>query len=123
MKATTGNGRLVERDMHDAKYEDVVKTLEAVYATGLYDKLFIYGRAGGQNIKGKRRGLVLLSENGDQPLNDYLRERDREWTDNDMRYFNNDVLYLLRRMVDRKAGHEEMAEVFNIFEVGLPPKT
>ena len=50
MRATSGYGRLVDRDVHNHKYEHVFSTLKIVTAKKLYDKLFIYGRAGGQNI-------------------------------------------------------------------------
>lgn len=118
MRATTSYGRLVEKKVHDKKYDLVPTTLGVVHAERLYDKIFIYGRADGQNTRGKRRGLVLLSENGKDPVEDYMKERDKEWTDSISRYFNNDVLYLLRRMIDREAPHSDMADIFKVFEVG-----
>src|SRR5690606_13463259 len=78
MRATSGYGRLVDKEVHDQKYDHVSSTLEIATTKKLYDKLFIYGRAGGQNIKGKRQGLVLLSENSEHAFEDYIKERDRE---------------------------------------------
>jgi hypothetical protein len=50
--------------------------------------------------------MVLISHNSDQPLNDYLSERDKEWSVNDMKDFIGDILLLLRMMVERKAKNK-----------------
>jgi len=118
MKTQYGYGRLVDKDIHDAKYEQVIATLEAVQNAGLYDKLFIYGRAGRQKVKGMHNGLVKISEDGPTPLIDYMNEREKEWSDNDLRFFNDDVLYLIRLMVDRKADYKDLKYVLDIFQVG-----
>jgi len=118
MKAQYGYGRLVDKDIHDAKYEQVIATLEVVQGAGLYDKLFIYGRAGRQKVKGMHNGLIKISENGLTPVIDYMNEREKEWSDNDLRFFNDDVLYLIRLMVDRKADYRDLKYVLDIFQVG-----
>lgn len=121
MKATDGYGRLVDKVIHDKKYEQVAETLQIVQKAKLYDKLFIYGRAGRQKIKGMHNGLVLISENGANPAANYLAERDKEWSDNDTRYFNNDILYLMRKMIGRKVAHDELLNLLDMFNVGLTP--
>lgn len=118
MKAQYGYGRLVDKDVHDSKYLQVMATLEAVQNSRLYDKLFIYGRAGKQKKKGMHNGLVKISENSPTPVIDYMNEREKEWSDNDLRFFNDDVLYLIRLMVDRKADYKDLKYVLDIFQVG-----
>ena len=118
MKAQHGYGRLVDEKVHDQKYKQVITTLEVVQAAGLYDKLFIYGRAGRQKVKGMHNGLIRISENGQTPVQDYIQEREKEWSDNDLRFFNDDVLYLIRLMVDRKAPYSEIKYILDTFKVG-----
>lgn len=123
MKANDGYGRLVVQAVHDQKYELVASTLEAVQNAHLYDKLFIYGRAGRQKVRGMRNGLVLLSENSINAVQDYFAEREKEWSDNDLRFFNDDVLHLIRLMVDRQAPYADIKYVLDIFQVGLGDKS
>ena len=118
MKAQYGYGRSVAKDIHDSKYEQVVTTLQTVQNAKLYDKLFIYGRAGRQKVKGMHNGLIMISENGPAPVIDYINEREKEWSDNDLRFFNDDVLYLIRLMVDRRADYKDLKYVLDIFQVG-----
>jgi predicted ABC-type ATPase len=119
MKASAGYGRLVDQEIHDEKYEMVLTTLQAVHKAHLYDKLVIFGRAGRQKVKGMHNGLVRISENGEDPVKDYQTEREKEWSDNDLRFFNDDVLYLVRQMVDRRAPYEDIKNVLDSFQVGL----
>jgi hypothetical protein len=119
MKAQNGFGRLVDKAVHDLKYSQVVSTLEAVQQAALHDKLYIFGRAGRQKVRGMHNGLIKISENGLNPVADYINEREKEWSDNDLRFFNDDVLYLIRLMVDRKASHDDLKYVLNTFQVGL----
>lgn len=122
MKAIDGYGRLVDEDIHDQKYELVLATLEAVCRKGLYDKLFIFGRAGRQKVKGMHNGLIKISENGKTPVADYIAEREKEWSDNDLRFFNDDVLHLIRLMVDRKPPYSDIKYILDTFQVGLGDK-
>jgi hypothetical protein len=62
-----------------------------VQKSGIYDRLYIYGRAGRQKVKGMHNGLIKISENGPSPVNDYISEVEKEWSDNDLRFFNDDV--------------------------------
>jgi hypothetical protein len=122
MKATTGYGRLVDPSVHDQKYANVEATLEAVHRASLYDTLIIFGRAGRQKVRGMHNGLVKISENGSSPLADYINEREKEWSDNDLRFFNNDVLYLIRLMIDRQAPYNDIRILLDTFQVGLGDK-
>jgi hypothetical protein len=123
MKSQYGFGRTVDQKVHDEKYKSVYETLEIVQAANLYDKIILYGRAGRQNTKGKHNGLVVISENAINPATDYFKEREREWSDNDMRYFNDEILYLLRMMIIRKADHGQMQYILDVFDVGHEPGT
>lgn len=122
MKALDGYGRRVDQDTHDQKYELVLATLEAVHREKLYDKLFIFGRAGRQKVKGMHNGLIKISENSDTPVSDYVNEREKEWSDNDLRFFNDDVLHLIRLMVDREAPYHDIKYILDTFQVGLGDK-
>ena len=83
--------------------------------------MYLYGRAGRQNAKGKHNGLIQISYDSATPLNDYYKERDKEWSVNDMRDFMGDILQLIRMMVARKAPHDELKIVLDTFETPLPP--
>ena len=114
MKADFGFGRLVDPAAHDDKYYKVEQTLRIVQEKKAYDGLFIYARAGRQMVKGKRNGMVLMAENSNDPMEVYLSERDRKWSDNDRSYFMLDLLGLIRMMVDRKASNKQLKEVMAI---------
>ncbi|KQS32458.1 hypothetical protein [Pedobacter sp. Leaf194] len=123
MKVKEGFGRLVDKTVHDQKYREVHTTLETVCAAKIFDKIVIFGRAGRQNVKGKKNGLIMITEDSDEAMAAYLTERDKEWSDNDGRYFNNDILFLIRQMVARKASHQDIQEVLDVFRAGLPEPT
>lgn len=116
MWANDGFGRKVDKTVHDDKYEKVAETLELVQQAHNYDHIYIFGRAGKQNSKGKHNGLVLNSKNSKHPLTDYLTERDKKWSVIDMRNFMNDAMKLMRMMVERKALHDELKMVLDTFE-------
>ena len=117
MKARDKYGRMVDKAAHDDKYLKVAETLELVQKEKGYDHIYIYGRAGNQNLKGKHNGLIEISHNSKTPLADYITEREKEWTDNDISYFMGRILLLVRMMVERKAPHDELKMVLDVFEM------
>jgi len=116
MQIIEGFGRKVDKVAHDDKYEKIRETLALVQQAKSYNHLYIYGRAGRGNTKGKHNGLVLVSHNSKDPLHDYLTERDKELSVNDMREFMGDILQLIRMMIDRTAPHDELKIVLDTFE-------
>jgi hypothetical protein len=50
-------------------------------------------------------------------LKDYLDERGKHWSENDLRYFTSDILKLIKQMVWRGAGNNELKEIFNVFDL------
>lgn len=114
MKANFGYGRLVDKQVHDDKFNMVENTLRLVSKAGLYDEIFIYGRAGRQKVKGTKNGLTLVSKGVVDPIDSYLRERDKSWSENDKKFFMFDVFGLLRMMIVRRASHTELEEMISL---------
>jgi predicted ABC-type ATPase len=117
MFAQSGFGRTVSKRQHDERYELIITTLRAVLEANLYQDIYIYARASRQRLSGTTIGLRELSHNGDDPLGDYINERTKHWSENDLRYFTTDILQLIRLMVQRKASNAELLEIFAVFDI------
>ena len=101
----------------DTRYHSIIDTLERVLNAKLYHNIYIYGRASRQRLKGTSVGLRKLSKNGDNPLQDYLNERGKHWSENDLRFFTSDILQLVKQMIWRGASNEELKEIFDVFDL------
>jgi hypothetical protein len=117
MRAQSGYGRTVSKEQHDSRYNLIISTLKSVLKEKRYNNIYIYARASRQRLLGTRVGLRQLSLNGDDPLKDYVEERSKHWSENDLRYFTTDILQLIRTMVSRKASNEELQEIFDVFDL------
>lgn len=117
MRSQNGYGRLVGKTQHDTRYHSIIDTLERVLNAKLYHNIYIYGRASRQRLKGTSVGLRKLSKNGDNPLQDYLNERGKHWSENDLRFFTSDILQLVKQMIWRGASNEELKEIFDVFDL------
>jgi predicted ABC-type ATPase len=117
MRAQSGYGRTVSKEQHDSRYNLINTTLKSVLKARRYNNLYIFARASRQRLLGTKIGLRQLSLNGDNPLKDYMDERSKHWSENDLRYFTTDILQLIRTMVSRKASNEELQEIFDVFDL------
>jgi predicted ABC-type ATPase len=117
MLSQSGFGRLVSKQQHDLRYNRIIATLKVVLKAKLYDTIYIYARASRQRLKGTTIGLRLLKKNGDNPLQDYLEERNKHWSENDLRFFTADILQLVKQMIWRGASNEELREIFEVFDL------
>lgn len=117
MRAQSGYGRLVGKPQHDLRYDAIMDTLERVIMAKAYDNIYIYARAGRKKLKGTSVGLRMLSKNGENPLQDYMDERGRHWSENDLRFFTSDILQLIKQMIWRDASNEELKEIFDVFDL------
>jgi predicted ABC-type ATPase len=117
MRAQSGFGRRVSKQQHDSRYDLITGTLEVVLKAKLYDTIYIYARASRQRLKGTTIGLRLLSKNGADPLRDYLDERGKHWSENDLRFFTADILQLVKQMIWRGATNDELREIFDVFDL------
>jgi len=107
--------RKVGDTRHDSRYGQIEKTLTLVLEKKLYDHIYIYGRAGLAKQSGKTNGLLLKSRDGKSPLNVYIKERDKKWSDEDKQYFMQRALLLAETMVRRKASMDELRELFHYY--------
>lgn len=112
-----GYGRTVAKHAHDERYEKIIPTLHLVEREKLYDHLYIYARASRQRLKGTTNGLRLIAMDSENPSKDYQAERSKKWSENDLRYFTSDILLLFKSMVMRKATHEELEQLFTVFDL------
>ena len=117
MRAQSGYGRTVSKEQHDSRYNLIISTLKSVLKEKRYNNIYIYARASRQRLLGTTVGLRQLSLNGDDPLKDYVEERSKHWSENDLRYFTTDILQLIKTMVSRKASNEELQEIFDVFDL------
>lgn len=117
MRAQSGYGRLVDKHQHDLRYDAIMDTLERVLMAKAYDNIYIYARAGRKKLKGTSVGLRMLSKNGENPLKDYMDERGKHWSENDLRFFTSDILQLIKQMIWRDASNEELKEIFDVFDL------
>ncbi|WP_316833782.1 zeta toxin family protein [Pedobacter nutrimenti] len=117
MRAQSGYGRLVSKHQHDLRYNAIMDTLERVFTAKAYDNIYIYARAGRKKLKGTSVGLRMLSKNGENPLQDYMDERGKHWSENDLRFFTSDILQLIKQMIWRGAGNDELKEIFEVFDL------
>lgn len=117
MRAQSGYGRLVSKRQHDLRYDAIMDTLERVLTAKAYDNIYIYARAGRKKLKGTSVGLRMISVNGENPLQDYINERGKHWSENDLRFFTSDILQLIKQMIWRDASNEELKEIFDVFDL------
>jgi predicted ABC-type ATPase len=116
MKERDGYGRVVDKLVHDQKYEAVAKTLQMTVHANRYDEVFIYGRPIEVSNE-PPQGLILIGNNSVTAYEDYLSERDREWHAQDWNYYLKEVLQLINKMVNRKAKNKELKEIFDLLEI------
>jgi predicted ABC-type ATPase len=113
MLAVSHYGRVVGKHAHDERYNAIAATLSLVQEANLYHHIAIYGRPGIRAMRDGKNGLIEVSKDGKTPLKDYLREREKEWSVTDKKYFMQEALSVVEKMVRRKAQHENIQVLFD----------
>ena len=110
-----GSGRTVTRQAHDMRYNAITESLRVVTQRKLYDRLNIYGRDIMNTGKKNINGVYLVAQNPDNPLTTYLNERDKEWTPQEKKYFDNLVHQVIEMKNQRQATVNEIEQFKNYF--------
>ena len=109
MKAQESSGRMVGKEVHDQKYQQVGPTLYSVQSAALYNKLQIYGRSV-EPIEGSHKlGVYLIATNPPNPLQLFQEEVDRKWSPDLKSTFDQGVQKVTQLMKARQASDTEIA--------------
>lgn len=113
MHASAGYGRTVGKQAHDERYDKIMDTLRRVQEAKLYDHISIYGRPGIRAMKDRKNGLIEKSADSKNPFKDYRKEREKEWSVTDRKYFMQEALSVVERMVRREAPYGDIRVLFD----------
>lgn len=108
-RVIAGNGRVVSDDAHDARYKALPNALKEITEKKLYDNIHIYGRTLLNKEDRILQQVVLKAVNPGNPLDAYLKERNRPFTKEECKYFENMVNKVSGLMKLRNAPQKEMA--------------
>ncbi|MBK7883415.1 MAG: zeta toxin family protein [Chitinophagaceae bacterium] len=86
-RVITGYGRIVPDDAHDTRYKALPNALKDITEKKLYDNIHIYGRTLLTKEDKILQQVVLKAVNPTNPVDAYLKERNRPFTKEECKYF------------------------------------
>jgi predicted ABC-type ATPase len=105
MFAKEGTGRMVTKMDHDDRFGKLIPTLESVDSKKLYDKIEIYGRNNVIGIDGLMTGVRSLGVNPNNIVSVYLKEMHAKWTDDMLKFYQQDKENVIQMMQARNADN------------------
>lgn len=109
-RVVTGTGRLVSDDAHDTRYKALPNALKDITEKKLYDNIHIYGRTLLNKEDRILQQVVLKAVNPANPLEAYLKERNRSFTKEECKYFENVVNKVSGLMKLRNATQKDIKD-------------
>lgn len=109
-RVISGTGRIVPDDAHDIRYKALPDALKEIAEKKLYDNIHIYGRTLLNKEDKLLQQVVLKAINPSNPLDVYLKERNRPFTKEEYKYFESIVNKVCGLMKLRNATIKEIKD-------------
>lgn len=120
-RAVDNHGRMVSTEAHNDRYLAMPQAVKELADKKLYDNMRIFGRALVSVHDKTEQQVVLVAINPGDPASVLIKEQNRSFTQDEQKYFQNQVAHVAHLMKIRNAFAKEIKEFKQSFTA--PGKT
>jgi predicted ABC-type ATPase len=108
-KLEEASGRIINKQDHDERYNNLVPSVLMVQSAALYDKMQIYGRNVASDRSSEIEGIHLIDTNPPNAVQVFQEVFDQPWPKKMENFFEQEMAKVIRLKEARNAPAEEIA--------------